>query len=65
MPEMGGVALLHAMRQQKLMIPVVLVTGHSLSRDLESLQSVGLAGWLPKPPDLENLSRLLAQVLAA
>ncbi|MAT96862.1 MAG: hypothetical protein CL608_06940 [Anaerolineaceae bacterium] len=65
MPEMGGVALLHAMKQQNLAIPVVLLTGHPLSRELENLRSLGLAGWLPKPPDLVNLSQLLAQVLAA
>jgi PAS domain S-box-containing protein len=64
MPEMGGIALLHAMRQRKLEIPVVLLTGHPLSREMENLQALGLAGWLPKPPTLVNLSKLLAQVLA-
>jgi len=64
MPKMGGVALLHAMRKQKLKIPLVLLTGHPLGKELENLQALGLAGWLPKPPTLVNLSRLLAQVLA-
>src|SRR5690606_5197423 len=31
MPEMGGVALFHTIREQGLDIPVVLLTGHSLS----------------------------------
>jgi CheY-like chemotaxis protein len=64
MPKMGGVALLHAMRKQKLKIPLVLLTGHPLGKELENLEALGLAGWLPKPPTLANLSRLLAQVLA-
>jgi PAS domain S-box-containing protein len=64
MPKMGGVALLHAMRKQKLKIPLVLLTGHPLGKELENLEALGLAGWLPKPPTLVNLSRLLAQVLA-
>ncbi|MAT96393.1 MAG: hypothetical protein CL608_04550 [Anaerolineaceae bacterium] len=67
MPEMGGIALLYAMRQHKLTIPVIILTGHplnTLNKQMESLQSLGLKGWLPKPPNLENLSRLLAQVLA-
>ncbi|MCB8943505.1 MAG: PAS domain S-box protein [Ardenticatenaceae bacterium] len=64
MPEMGGVALLHAIRQQNLPIPVILLTGHPLNRELEDLQSLGLAGWLLKPPHLADLSDLLAQVLA-
>jgi CheY-like chemotaxis protein len=64
MPEMGGIALLHAIREQKLTIPIILLTGHPLSREMENLQSLGLAGWLLKPPNLINLSQLLAQTLA-
>jgi two-component system, cell cycle sensor histidine kinase and response regulator CckA len=64
MPEMGGVALFHAMQQQKLTIPVVLLTGHPLSKEMENLETLGLAGWLSKPADLVNLSYLLAKVLA-
>jgi PAS domain S-box-containing protein len=64
MPQMGGVALLHAMRQQKLGLPIVLLTGHPLTQEMENLQVLGLSGWLSKPPDLVNLSRLLAQALA-
>lgn len=63
MPEMGGVALFHAMQQQKLTIPMVLLTGHPLGKEMENLESLGLAGWLSKPPDLINLSYLLAKVL--
>jgi two-component system, cell cycle sensor histidine kinase and response regulator CckA len=63
MPEMGGVALFHAMQQQKLTIPLVLLTGHPLSKEMENLEALGLAGWLSKPPDLVNLSYLLAKVL--
>jgi CheY-like chemotaxis protein len=64
MPQMGGVALLHTMRQQKLGLPIVLLTGHPLTQEMENLQALGLSGWLSKPPDLVNLSRLLAQALA-
>ncbi|MCL4264034.1 MAG: PAS domain S-box protein [Anaerolineae bacterium] len=64
MPEMGGIALYHAMREQNLATPVVLLTGHPLGKEMENLQKLGLAGWLPKPPDLTNLSHLLAKVLA-
>jgi CheY-like chemotaxis protein len=64
MPEMGGIALFHAMREQQLPIPIVLLTGHPLSREMENLQSLGLAGWLLKPPSLINLGQLLAQILA-
>lgn len=65
MPEMGGIALFHALQEQNLTIPLVLLTGHPLSKEMENLQTMGLAGWLPKPPDLVNLSNLLAEVLTA
>jgi PAS domain S-box-containing protein len=64
MPEIGGIALLRAMHQQKLKIPVVLLTGHPLGQEMENLQAVGLAGWLPKPATLVNLSNLLVHLLA-
>lgn len=64
MPEMGGVALYHAIREQKLTIPVVLLTGHPLNIEMENLRALGLDGWLPKPPDLVKLSCLLAELLA-
>jgi CheY-like chemotaxis protein len=63
MPEMGGIALFHAMQQQNQRIPVVLLTGHPLNEELENLQMLGLAGWLPKPPDLVSLSYLLGEIL--
>ena len=63
MPEMGGVALFYAMKEQNLTIPMVLLTGHPLSKEMEDLQTMGLAGWLPKPLDLVKLSSLLAELL--
>lgn len=65
MPEMGGAALFYAVRKQGFDIPVVLLTGHSLSSEMENLLLLGLSGWMPKPPDLAVLSHLLANVLAA
>ncbi len=63
MPEMGGQALFHAMRQRGLTLPLVLVSGHPMENELRSLQEHGLAGWLLKPLDVEQLSHLLARVL--
>lgn len=63
-PQREGIALLHAMKQQNLAVPMVLLTGHPQSKELEDLRTLGLAGWLPKPPDLVNLSLLLVQALS-
>ena len=59
MPKMGGVALYHALQQQGIDIPMILLTGHPLSGELESLN----VEWLLKPPDLAALSTNIARVL--
>jgi two-component system cell cycle sensor histidine kinase/response regulator CckA len=63
MPEMGGQALLGALRQRGLTLPVVMLSGHPVQSELASLQAQGLAGWLLKPPSIEQLAQLLAQAL--
>ncbi len=63
MPEMGGVVLFHALRQKGLMVKVVLMTGHPLEEEMESLRTQGLSDWLPKPPSLEQLAQVLTRVL--
>jgi CheY-like chemotaxis protein len=64
MPEMGGIALFYAMQERNLTMPVVLLTGHPLSKEMENLHALGLSGWLLKPPGLASLSNLLATLLA-
>jgi two-component system cell cycle sensor histidine kinase/response regulator CckA len=63
MPEMGGQALFHALRQRGLTLPVVMLSGHPMESELVSLQAQGLAGWLLKPPSMEQLARLLDRAL--
>ncbi|MCD6344005.1 MAG: response regulator, partial [Anaerolineae bacterium] len=63
MPEMGGQALFRALRQRGLTLPVVMLTGHPMEKELENLKAQGLAGWMFKPPDMEQLAELLARVL--
>ncbi len=64
MPEIGGVALLYAARQQGHSMPFVLLTGHPLSKEMQNIQTTGFAGWLSKPPDLVTLSQLIAEAIA-
>ncbi len=63
MPEMGGRALLQEVKQRGVTAPMVILSGHPLDDELASLQALGLAGWLLKPPEVEQLARLLAQAL--
>jgi len=64
MPVMGGEALLAAIQARELAVPMVMLSGHPLESELEELKAHGLAGWLLKPPDVDQLARLLAQTLA-
>ncbi len=64
MPEMGGVALFHAMQERGLMRPFVIITGHAVEKDMENLRALGLFGWLKKPLDLSKLTGLLAEGLS-
>jgi two-component system cell cycle sensor histidine kinase/response regulator CckA len=63
MPGMGGQALFHALREQDPTLKVVMLSGHPLEQEMEDLRAQGLSAWLPKPPDLRQLSRALAQAL--
>jgi signal transduction histidine kinase/ActR/RegA family two-component response regulator len=63
MPVMGGIALLHALRKQGWTVPVILLTGHPMEKDLEVLQTQGLSAWLLKPPDIEHLAQVIAAAL--
>jgi CheY-like chemotaxis protein len=61
MPEMGGFALLQALRQRYSSVKVVMLTGSWM--DEERLWAEGLAGWLRKPCSLAQLAGAMAQAL--
>ena len=61
----GGEALFRALGRLDPAIKVALMTGHPMQAELEKLQVEGLAGWLLKPPSMEQLAQLLADVLSA
>lgn len=61
MPEIGGIALLQAVRELGLNIPFVMITGHAIENDMETLRELGLHDWLVKPPDLSELAHLVAR----
>jgi len=63
MPEMGGIALFHALKQEGLAAPVVLMTGHPMEDELEELRTEGLSDYLLKPLKVEDLAQALARAL--
>lgn len=66
MPKMGGVALAKAVQNKGLPIPVILMTGHPLSTELEELAVNGYPVMVAqKPLSLGQLAELIAQALTA
>ena len=64
MPEMGGQALYHALREEDPAMRVLVMSGHPLNeQDLEDLRAQGLDSWLPKPPNLGRLAQAVARAL--
>ncbi|HOU13563.1 MAG TPA: PAS domain S-box protein [Anaerolineae bacterium] len=64
MPEMGGKALATALRQRAPRVRVVVMSGHPLGIEVDSLRAVGVVGWVQKPPGLQALAEALAQAFA-
>jgi PAS domain S-box-containing protein len=59
MPEMGGIALFHALQEREVVIPFIMMTGYAVEKDVENLRALGLQSWLTKPPDLDKLAQVL------
>jgi signal transduction histidine kinase/ActR/RegA family two-component response regulator len=64
MPEMGGLALQQALRQQAITVPIVFLSGHPMDLDPLASEDDALTAWLQKPVNLESLARLLARILS-
>jgi PAS domain S-box-containing protein len=60
MPTMGGVALVHALREQGWDLPVILLSGHPQEKEFAELRAHGVRAWLSKPPALDQLARAVA-----
>ncbi len=63
MPEMGGVALAHALRERGWVMPVILLSGYPQERAMAKLRAYGVGVWLSKPPSIEELAEAVAQAL--
>jgi CheY-like chemotaxis protein len=70
MPDMGGQALVHALRERRIPVRVVLLSGHPLNEELEDLLAQGAAtdgplvvDWLRKPINLEQLGEVVQRAL--
>lgn len=63
MPEMGGLALLAAIKEHNIGVPLIFLSGHPMDHDPSAPDQNAYAGWLQKPVSLEALAGLLARVV--
>ncbi|MDH4320502.1 MAG: response regulator [Desulfobulbaceae bacterium] len=64
MPEMGGLELLRALREQRFEVPVVVASGQNDGSIEEAVASYRNVAVLPKPFDLMNVLATLNGLLA-
>lgn len=63
MPEMGGMALLEALSQRGINVPVLLLTGHLVQEELGKLQARGFNEWMMKPVSLDVLAETVGRLV--
>ena len=63
MPHMTGEALVHAVRQLRPDVPVIICTGFSYTMTAEKALALGINAFCEKPLRMHELSRLIRRVL--
>jgi len=63
MPGMNGRATLAAMREVDPGVPVLLMSGHAMNEEIQSLLDSGARGFLTKPYSVSSLARSLADAI--
>ncbi len=63
MPDLGGIALVHAMRERRIPTAVVLMTGHPLEQSLDDLKAYHVVDLISKPISLDRLAQVVARGL--
>jgi len=62
MPEMDGIEVLRRIRANNPALPVVLITGQAVSRELEEARRLGVTEIVEKPSFLMHLRETLARL---
>jgi len=63
MPDLGGMALIRAMRERGIHTAVVLMTGHPLEQSLDDLRESRVIDLISKPISLDRLAQVVARGL--
>jgi len=62
LPEMDGKAVFEALRGINRDAKILLVSGYSINREVQTIIDKGAAGFIKKPFDIKELSRKIAEV---
>ena len=63
MPEMGGMELLRELKQRKIDVKTIVMTGYSSDETRTGLRELPISGFLNKPIDVASLSQCIEQAL--
>ena len=63
MPEMSGRATYSAMKDVQADVPVLAMSGHAMTDEIDALLELGVKGFIAKPASIDALARSLADVL--
>jgi two-component system cell cycle sensor histidine kinase/response regulator CckA len=63
MPRMGGLELALALKEVDPAGKVIILSGHPIQDEIDSLREQGVYAWLQKPIDLDQLAQVVARVL--
>lgn len=64
MPEMDGGEVFDALQEINPNIRVLLMSGYSLTKDIQRLRAAGAIGFIEKPFEFANLSRVIRNAMA-
>lgn len=65
MPEMDGIAFLNSLREQKIDLPVIILSADIQETKRQQCLSLGIAGFVAKPPRKNEIQELIDKSLAA
>jgi two-component system cell cycle sensor histidine kinase/response regulator CckA len=63
MPQMGGLELALSLMEVGSEAKVIIISGHPIQDDIDSLREQGVHTWLQKPIDLDQLAQVVARAL--
>lgn len=64
MPELDGLTLLHQIKAEQPMLPVIMITGFAFQQHRDRALNSGAAGFITKPFRLEKIEEVLQRVMS-